>query len=132
MFPNSLSDSEVRFLVPSEFAHSQTSGHLESRHVHNLFAQLLAYHNGGIWPFVGGLWVRYVHKLGLTEIARREMVKLANLCAQGIEHEWEFNEWHHGVTGRPMGKAYQAWSAASFIQACHDLNLNAAKMEHNE
>ncbi len=22
------------------------------------------YHNGGIWPFIGGLWVRYIHKLG--------------------------------------------------------------------
>ena len=82
------------------------------------------YHNGGIWPFVGGLWVRYIHKLGLKGLARREMVKLAHVCKQGVEHEWEFNEWHHGVTGRPMGKAYQAWSAASFIQACHDLHLD--------
>ena len=90
------------------------------------------YHNGGIWPFVGGLWVRYIHKLGLTEIARREMVKLARLCAQGVEHEWEFNEWHHGVTGRPMGKAYQAWSAASFIQTCHDLHLDTSAIEHHE
>ena len=81
------------------------------------------YHNGGIWPFIGGMWVRYVHKLGLVDVARRELVKLARLCAQGVAFEWEFNEWHHGVTGRPMGKAYQAWSAASFIKACHDLHL---------
>ena len=81
------------------------------------------YHNGGIWPFVGALWVRYTHKLGMSALARRELVKLAELCAQGVAQEWEFNEWHHGVTGRPMGKAFQAWSAASFIQACHDLNL---------
>ena len=82
------------------------------------------YHNGGIWPFVGGLWVRYIHKLGMTALARRELVKLARLCSQGVSREWEFNEWHHGVTGRPMGKAYQAWTAASFLQACHDLNLD--------
>jgi glycogen debranching enzyme len=90
------------------------------------------YHNGGIWPFIGGLWVRFVHKLGMVGIARREMVKLANLCATGIEHEWEFNEWHHGITGRPMGKAFQAWSAASFLQACHDLHVDVAAMEHGE
>lgn len=83
------------------------------------------YHNGGIWPFVGGMWVRYVHKLGLRDIALQELVKLAALCKQGQAREWEFNEWHHGVTGRPMGKAYQAWSAASFIQACHDLQMDA-------
>jgi GH15 family glucan-1,4-alpha-glucosidase len=31
--------------------------------------------------------------------------------------EWEFNEWLHGQTGRPMGKAHQAWSSASYIHA---------------
>jgi glycogen debranching enzyme len=88
------------------------------------------YHNGGIWPFIGGLWVRYIHKLGMRDLARRELVKLARLCALGVSEEWEFNEWHHGVTGRPMGKAYQAWSAASFIRACHDLHLDPESMDH--
>ncbi len=87
------------------------------------------YHNGGIWPFIGGLWVRYIHKLGMQEIARRELVKLANLCHDGVAFPWEFNEWHHGVTGRPMGKAFQAWSAASFVKACHDLHLDAESIE---
>jgi glycogen debranching enzyme len=82
------------------------------------------YHNGGIWPFIGGLWVRSIHKLGMKDIARRELVSLARLCAMGTVQEWEFNEWHHGVTGRPMGKAYQAWSAASFIRACHALHMD--------
>jgi glycogen debranching enzyme len=86
------------------------------------------YHNGGIWPFIGGLWVRYIHKLECRDIARRELVKLARLCSLGITNEWEFNEWHHGVTGRPMGKAYQAWSAASFIRACHDLHVEPRSM----
>ena len=82
------------------------------------------YHNGGIWPFIGGLWVRYIHKLGFKDIARRELVRLAQLCSLGVSKRWEFNEWHHGITGRPMGKSYQAWSAASFVQACHDLHLD--------
>lgn len=90
------------------------------------------YHNGGIWPFIGGLWVRFIHKLGMVDVARREMIKLAKMCAMGIERDWEFNEWHHGVTGRPMGKAYQAWSAASFIQACHDLHLEPSRVDHHE
>jgi glycogen debranching enzyme len=86
------------------------------------------YHNGGIWPFIGGLWVRYVHKLELRDVARRELVKLARLCSLGVNNEWEFNEWHHGVTGRPMGKAYQSWTAASFIRACHDLHVEPQSM----
>jgi len=87
------------------------------------------YHNGGMWPFIGGLWVRYIHKLGMKDIARRELVNLSRMCAMGSEREWEFNEWHHGVTGRPMGKRYQAWSAASFIKACHTLHMDPEHLD---
>ncbi len=81
------------------------------------------YHNGGIWPFIGGLWVRFIHRLGLHDIACNELVKLARLNRLGKTHEWEFNEWVHGITGRPMGKAYQAWSAAAYLRACQELHL---------
>ena len=81
------------------------------------------YHNGGIWPFVGGGWVRFINKLGLKEFALNELYKLAQLNQKGISGEWEFNEWYHGKTGRPMGKIYQAWSASEFIHACHSLKL---------
>jgi sucrose-6F-phosphate phosphohydrolase len=82
------------------------------------------YHNGGIWPFVGGMWVRFIHRLGFHEVACRELLRLAQLNQLGRDHEWEFNEWAHGQTGRPMGKAYQAWSAASFLRACHELEAD--------
>ena len=85
------------------------------------------YHNGGIWPLIGGLWVVFIHRLGLTDVAVRELVKLAELNKLGIEDEWEFNEWAHGKTGRPMGKRYQAWSAASYIRACHELQMKEDK-----
>jgi sucrose-6F-phosphate phosphohydrolase len=81
------------------------------------------YHNGGIWPFIGGMWVRFIHRLGLRDVACRELLKLAQANRLGKSHEWEFNEWLHSRTGRPMGKAFQAWSASSFIHACHDLQL---------
>ena len=83
------------------------------------------YHNGGIWPFVGGHWVRYINKLGLRELALRELYNLTELNKLGVHQEWEFNEWAHGETGRPMGKAFQAWSASEFIRACHALNVVA-------
>jgi sucrose-6-phosphatase len=81
------------------------------------------YHNGGIWPFVGGLWVRYIHRLGLHDLALNELVKLARVNQLGRNREWEFNEWIHGTTGLPMGKAYQAWSAAAYLRACQELHL---------
>ena len=81
------------------------------------------YHNGGIWPFVGGFWVKFVNKLGLRDVAISELHKLALINKQGINQPWEFTEWAHGKTGKPMGKAYQAWSAAQYIAACHDLKI---------
>tara|TARA_R110000868_G_scaffold144150_2_gene362967 strand:- start:45643 stop:47727 length:2085 start_codon:yes stop_codon:yes gene_type:complete len=81
------------------------------------------YHNGGIWPFVGGFWVKFIHKLGLKEVATSELYKLALINREGINEEWEFTEWAHGTTGKPMGKSYQAWSASQYISACHDLKI---------
>ena len=89
------------------------------------------YHNGGVWPFIGGMWVRFIHRLGLHDIACHELVKLAQVNRLGRTHAWEFNEWVHGQTGLPMGKAYQAWSAAAYLRACQELHL-AAGASHDE
>jgi sucrose-6-phosphatase len=84
------------------------------------------YHNGGVWPFIGGMWVRFIHRLGLHDLACNELVKLAQVNRLGKTHEWEFNEWVHGTTGLPMGKAYQAWSAGAYLRACQELHLRPA------
>jgi len=80
------------------------------------------YHNGGIWPFIGGLWVRFLTQLGREELAHQELNSLAEACRVGLYGEWEFNEWLQGRTGRPMGKAHQAWSSASYIAAFQTLH----------
>lgn len=73
------------------------------------------YHNGGIWPFVGGLYVAALVKAGRQTEAERQLERLAELNSLGREEPWEFNEWFHGVSGRPMGFAGQSWSAAMYI-----------------
>lgn len=88
------------------------------------------YHNGGIWPFIGGMWVRFIHRLGLYEVACRELLKLAQVNRLGKNQEWEFNEWVHSRTGRPMGKCFQAWSASSYIHACQELQISAEELVH--
>ncbi|MBA4149251.1 MAG: HAD-IIB family hydrolase [Verrucomicrobia bacterium] len=89
------------------------------------------YHNGGIWPFVGGMWVRFIHRLGLHEVACHELLKLTQLNRLGKNQEWEFNEWAHGRTGRPMGKCFQAWSAASYIRACQELQVSPENLNND-
>jgi sucrose-6-phosphatase len=90
------------------------------------------YHNGGIWPFIGGMWVCFIHRLGLRDVACRELLKLARANRLGKNQDWEFNEWLHCRTGRPMGKAFQAWSAASFINACQELQISPENLAREE
>ena len=70
------------------------------------------YHNGGVWPFIGGFWVAALVKCGLHQKASEVLARLAILNREG-----EFNEWHHGDTGEPLGVHDQAWSAGTYIYA---------------
>ncbi|MDA8165471.1 MAG: hypothetical protein M0017_10630 [Desulfobacteraceae bacterium] len=76
------------------------------------------YHNGGIWPFIGGFWVLLLNRLGMADQAWREMERVAAANRAG---GWQFNEWLHGRTGAPMGMAGQSWNAALFLLAFHAL-----------
>ena len=43
------------------------------------------YHNGGIWPFVGGFYVAALVKAGRRELAAQVLEKLAEVNRQGVE-----------------------------------------------
>ena len=75
------------------------------------------YHNGGIWPFIGGLHIAALMRCGWQSEAEKQLYSLADCNQQGIHNVWEFNEWMHGESGHPMGYPYQAWSAAMFLYA---------------
>lgn len=75
------------------------------------------YHNGGVWPWVGGLYVATLVRAGRLEKAKDALQKLALADRLGKKREWEFNEWIHGISGEPRGSADQAWSAGMFIYA---------------
>ena len=85
------------------------------RHQQNIVHQ---YHNGGIWPFVGGFWVMALARLGLHAQAWTELARLAQANAQD---DWRFTEWFHGRTLAPMGMAGQSWNAAAFLLARREL-----------
>jgi glycogen debranching enzyme len=76
------------------------------------------YHNGGIWPFVGGFWVLALAAASRRDEALRQLGALAR--ANAVNH-WEFNEWFHGLSGRPEGMPRQTWNAAMFLLARHGL-----------
>jgi glycogen debranching enzyme len=76
------------------------------------------YHNGGIWPWVGGLYVATLVYADRKKQAQTELAMLAAALQEGKE-EWECNEYLHGLTGKAMGMKYQAWSAGMFLYAEH-------------
>ena len=74
------------------------------------------YHNGGVWPMVGGFWVAALARCGRKREARQELAKLARACALD---DWAFAEWLHGRSSAPRGMPGQSWNAAAFLLAEH-------------
>jgi hypothetical protein len=90
-----------------------------SRHKQNFAWQ---YHNGGIWPFVGGFWVTALAERGDRARAGRE---LARLAAVNAIDGWAFTEWLNGQSGAPGGMRGQSWNAAAFLMAHHAVEARA-------
>ncbi len=86
-----------------------------ARHGQNFAWQ---YHNGGVWPFVGGFWVAALAAQGERREAAAALAALAHANALG---DWRFSEWLHGKTLAPRGMAGQSWNAAAFLFALHAL-----------
>jgi hypothetical protein len=82
-----------------------------ARHRQNLVWQ---YHNGGVWPMVGGFWIAALVACGRRQQAATELVKLARACAV---KNWAFTEWLHGKTRAPRGMPGQSWNAAAYLMA---------------
>ena len=97
-------------LQPITRSHTLWRGYME-RHQQNHPHQ---YHNGGIWPFVGGFWVAALAMLKRTELARADLAQLARINRLD---DWRFTEWFHGDTLAPMGMAGQSWNAAAYLLA---------------
>ena len=77
------------------------------------------YHNGGIWPMVGGFHIAALVRYGWHSEARHLLSLLAEVNYKGLSGNWDFNEWVHGESGHPMGYSKQAWSASMFLYAYH-------------
>lgn len=74
------------------------------------------YQNGGIWPYIGGFYIAALVKAGRLKEAKENLIKLAEANRVG-KRSWEFNEWLHGKSAKPLGKEEQAWSAGMYIYA---------------
>jgi glycogen debranching enzyme len=69
------------------------------------------FHNGGIWPFVGGFYVALLKKEKLEWKSVFDKLVEANSLA-----DWRFSEWLNDK-GIPSGSPYQTWSACTLLFA---------------
>ncbi len=77
------------------------------------------YHNGGIWPFICGLYVAALvaaKKYKLAEQKLAELTKLIRL-SQDESLNFGFNEWVKAQDGQVKGVDWQTWSAALYLYA---------------
>jgi hypothetical protein len=77
------------------------------------------YHNGGIWPFVGGFYVAALVAAGQFSLAERKLHALTELVRPARSHvvDYGFNEWFRAQDGSPQGQDWQTWSAAMYLYA---------------
>lgn len=82
------------------------------------------YHNGGVWPFIGGFYIAALIRAGRRAQAGAAFDRLTELNRAG-----DFNEWHHGRTLESMGVRAQAWSAGMYLFAAECLNRSEVPPE---
>lgn len=84
--------------------------------IHNLPGD---YHNGGIWPFICGLYIAALVAAEYYELAEVKLVELTKLIKRSRTKDLEFgfNEWFKSQSGEPMGQDWQTWSAALYLYA---------------
>lgn len=102
-------------LTPIEPGSRQWRPYME-RHRQNLPHR---YHNGGVWPMIGGFWVLALAAAGRHAFAQQELARLAQANAAG---DWRFTEWFNGSRGNAEGMAGQTWNAALFLLAREGLH----------
>jgi hypothetical protein len=77
------------------------------------------YHNGGIWPFVCGLYVAALVAAKKYALASEKLVVLTHIIktSNTAKVNFGFNEWIKAQDGKPMGQDWQTWSAALYLYA---------------
>jgi len=76
-----------------------------------------AYHNGAVWPFVGGFYVCALNQAGdgNASAVTEDLARANSVYRKG--EEVGFNEWIHAKTGEPLGQYGQSWNAGMYVAA---------------
>lgn len=84
-----------------------------------LYNQPGDYHNGGIWPFVCGMYIAALVAAKRYKLAQEKLDVLTHFMhiSRTGKCEYGFNEWIKAQDGNVMGQDWQTWSAALYLYA---------------
>ena len=77
------------------------------------------YHNGGIWPFICGIYIAALVAAKKYRLAELKLIELTRVIKININKElnYGFNEWLKAQDGLPKGQEWQTWSASLYLYA---------------
>ncbi len=77
------------------------------------------YHNGGIWPFISGIYIAALVAAKRYRLAERKLITLTQILKSSVDGSltFGFNEWIKAQDGKPKGQDWQTWSAAMYLYA---------------
>jgi hypothetical protein len=77
------------------------------------------YHNGGIWPFVCGIYIAALVAAKKHTLAKEKLDILTHFIkiSRTSSADYGFNEWIKAQDGNVMGQDWQTWSAALYLYA---------------
>ena len=77
------------------------------------------YHNGGIWPFISGIYIAALVAAKKYTLAEEKLKVLTHFVkiSRTKNVDFGFNEWIKAQDGNAMGQDWQTWSAALYLYA---------------
>ena len=86
---------------------------LQRYHLHGFRNQPHEYHNGGVWPiWLGWLALALASAGKIQDVACLQDLVTARIAGAG---RWRFEEYFHGLTGKPGGISEMAYSATGVV-----------------
>jgi hypothetical protein len=84
------------------------------------------YHNGGVWPFICGIYIAALVAAKKYQLAEKKLIELTKLVKVSVDKNlhFGFNEWFKAQDGKPMGQDWQTWSAALYLYAAKCVEEN--------
>ena len=110
---------ELAIDLPPNFFPFIKPGDPDWRERYSVFNNPGEYHNGGIWPFICGIYIAALVAAKRYRLAGEKLLSLTQAirASSSGEVDFGFNEWLKARDGKPAGQDWQSWSAALYLYA---------------